>query len=140
MHFVHSVEIDRPAEVVFAFLGEPENNPRWQDGMVSCAWTSETHGEVGSTYAQTARFLGRDIETHFVVTEAEGLSVRIESTKSTFPIQVTRRVEALGPQRCRVTADVAGQPTGLMKWLSFLAKGSIRKDYARLQALLESES
>ena len=138
---VCSVEVERPADVVFAFVADFENNPRWQGGMDTCRWTSDTRGVVGSTYAQEAHFLGKRIETHFEVTELEsGRSIGIESTVSTFPIQVTRTVEALGPDRCRVTAHVRGQPTGLMKLFSPMVGRAVRKDYARLKALLESET
>jgi hypothetical protein len=84
--------------------------------MVACAFTSEGPIGVGSTYIQEARFPGMRIDTHFAVTQYEpGRSISIESTVSTFPIQVTRSVEGLGEGRCRVTAHVRGQPTGLLK-------------------------
>jgi len=136
--FQHSVEIARPADEVFAFVADFANNPRWQGGMVACRWTSENTGQVGSTYAQEARFLGRPIITEFEVVAVDpGRSIEINSTKSTFPIQVTRSVEPLGDGACRVTAHVRGQPTGWMKWLSGMVKGSVRKDYAKLKDLLE---
>ena len=135
-----SVEIDRPADEVFAFVADFANNPRWQGGMDSCRWTSDTRG-VGATYAQVAHFLGKTIETHFEVTAVEpGRSISIESTVSTFPIQVTRSVEALGPGRSRVTAHVRGQPTGWMKLFAPLVGRAVRKDYARLKAILEAET
>ncbi|MEQ9324908.1 MAG: SRPBCC family protein [Polyangiaceae bacterium] len=137
--FEHSVEIDRPAEEVFAFVSDFENNPRWQGGMVSCEWTSEQTKVVGATYVQHAKFMGKRIDTHFVVTElVPGARVSIESTKSTFPIQVTRSVEPIGERRCRVTAHVRGQPTGLMAWMTPMVRHSIRGDYARLETLLET--
>jgi carbon monoxide dehydrogenase subunit G len=137
--FEHAIEIARPADEVFAFLADFENNPRWQGGMRSCTWTSREKQVVGSTYVQEARFLGRRIDTHFRVTEYEpGRKISIESTKSTFPIQVTRKVEPLGEGRCRVTAHIRGQPTGLLELFSGMVRGSVRKDYARLKVLLES--
>lgn len=138
--FTHSIEIDRPAAEVFAFVAEPENNPTWQGGMRSCKWTSPTRLEVGSTYAQEASFLGFRIETLFRVTEFEpGRTISIESTQSTFPIQVTRSVESLGPDRCRVTAHIRGQPTGIIKLMSGMVRGSVRKDYLKLKSMLESK-
>jgi uncharacterized membrane protein len=139
LDFRHSVEIDRPADEVFAYVADFANNPRWQGGMQSCRWTSDETAAVGATYVQEAKFLGRRIETHFRVTEYEpGRRVSIESTVSTFPIQVTRTVEPLSATRCRVTAHVRGQPTGVLALMSGLVKRSIRADYHRLQAELES--
>lgn len=138
--FVETLEIRRPAEDVFAYLAEFENNPRWQSGMRSCRWTSEVRTEVGATYVQEAKFFGRKIETHFRVTGYEpGRSISIESTQSTFPIQVTRSVEAIDDRRCRVSAHIRGQPTGLLKLLSGMVKRTVAKDYARLKATLEGQ-
>jgi uncharacterized membrane protein len=139
LDFKHSIEIARPAGVVFAYVAEFENNPTWQGGMRSCAWTSEERMGVGSTYVQQARFFGRRIDTHFRVTEMEpGRRISIESSQSTFPIQVTRSVEPLGAEQCRVTAHIRGQPTGVLKLFSGMVKKSVRKDYEKLRALLES--
>lgn len=139
LDFTHSVEIARPASEVFEYVADFENNPRWQGGMQSCRWTSSQRMSVGATYVQEARFLGRRIDTHFRVSEYEaGRRISIESTRSTFPIQVTRSVEALGGDRCRVTAHVRGQPTGLLKLFSPMVKTSVRKDYRRLKTTLES--
>ena len=141
LDFVHSIEIDRPAEAVFDYISDFENNPKWQGGMRACRWTSESRRDVGSTYVQEARFVGRKIETRFEVTAYDpGTSISIESTQSTFPIQVTRSVEALGADRCRVRAHIRGQPTGLLKLLSGMVKKSVAKDYARLKELLESSA
>ncbi|MEM6929335.1 MAG: SRPBCC family protein, partial [Myxococcota bacterium] len=83
MDFLHRQPVRRPANEVFDFVADFENNPRWQAGMEACRWTSETRFEVGSTYDQEARFLGRPILTSFVVTDyAPGRSISIESTKS----------------------------------------------------------
>ena len=137
--FVHSVDVERPAAEVFDYIADFENNPRWQGGMRSCRWTSNARRCTGATYVQEASFLGRRIETHFRVTEYEpGRRISIESTQSTFPIQVTRSVEALGDDRCRVTAHVRGQPTGILKLLRGMVKKSVTKDYANLKSMLES--
>jgi carbon monoxide dehydrogenase subunit G len=134
----HSIELARPAAEVFAVLADFSRNPEWQGGMVACRWTRGGPGEPGATYEQEARFLGRPILTAFEVVAVEpGRSVEIHSTQSTFPIQVTRSVEALGPDRCRVTAHVRGQPTGLLKLFGGMVGRSVRADYARLKVMLE---
>ena len=138
MDFVHRQLVRRPPDEVFAFIAEFENNPRWQSGMVACRWTSDARLEVGSTYDQEARFFGRPILTSFVVTAYEpGRSISIESTESTFPIQVTRTVEP-ADDGCIVTAHVRGQPTGLLALLSFMVPLSVRRDYRALSRLLEA--
>jgi hypothetical protein len=139
MDFTHTQRIERPAGEVFAFVADFENNPTWQGGMVRCTWDGPERG-VGSTYSQEARFFGRPILTTFRVTALDpGRSISIESIQSTFPIQVTRTV-ALKDGGCTVTAHVRGQPTGLLKLFSAMVPRSIRKDYAALQAQLESSA
>ena len=136
--------VNRPAGEVFEFFSDASNNPRWQNGMVSCEWTSEPPIAVGSTYTQRARFAGRDVISEFEVTEFEpGRKIRIETTKSTFPIQVTRTVEPIDDTTCQVVAEITGGPeSGPMRWLAPLmekrAQKSVDTDYDRLVQLLET--
>ena len=47
-----SIDIDLPPGELFAFLSDFENNPKWQNGMKVCTWTSAPPLRVGSTYTQ----------------------------------------------------------------------------------------
>lgn len=136
-------EINRSAAEVFAFFADASNNPRWQNGMTSCEWSTEGPIEVGSKYTQHARFMGRDVVSIFEVTKFEpGRLIRIETIESTFPIQVTRTVESIDAGSCTVSANISGGPEkGIMKWLEPLAAAKAQKsvdaDYDRLVQLLE---
>lgn len=135
------VDIARPPEVVFAVIADMARNVEWQKGMVSCDWTSAPPHGAGSTYEQVASFMGKKILTTFEVTEFEApRHIRIESIVSTFPLDITRTVEAT-PGGSRVAAVVKGEPGGLMKLFAPLmnrqAQRSITADYQRLVALLE---
>ncbi len=141
---ISSIEIDRPADEVFAFLADMANNPRWQKGQRRCDWTSPPPLAVGSTYDQQARFLGRTIASSFEVTELEpGRRLRIETVGGTMPIDVTRTVEPLSDERSRVTARVRGSapvPLRLLgPMLDRLVQRSVDADYRRLKALLERD-
>lgn len=143
MRLESAVEIDRPADEVFAVVSDFSRNPEWQGGMKSAQWTTEPPLRVGSTYEQVARFLGRDVVTTFeVVGYEEGRSVTIESRQSSFPITVTRAVESLGPDRSRVSAVITGRPGRFFRLfgplLRMMAERSVRQDYQRLRRLLES--
>ena len=138
-----SLEIERPAAEVFAVVSDFSRNPEWQGGMRSAEWTSQPPIRVGSTYDQVARFLGRDIVTSFEVVAYEPeRSITIESRRSSFPIRVARSVEPLGDDRCRVTADVSGEPGRFFRLfgplLDRMAARSVRSDYRRLKAMLEA--
>lgn len=134
--------IDRPADEVFAFLSDWANNPSWQQGMEACVWTSEPPMRRGSTYDQQARFLGRPIVSSFEVVEYEpGAKVRIVTTSSTMPLDITRSVEALGPSQTRVRALIRGGPLGVARLLDpviqRMVQRNVTRDYRRLRALLE---
>lgn len=137
------VEIERAAGAVFDYLADMENNPTWQRGQQSCVWTSEPPLALGSTYDQRARFLGRDIVSSFEVVEFEpGRRIRITSTSGSMPIDVTRTVEPLGSDRCRVGAVVRGEPPRAFRilgpLLDRLVARSVNADYERLKAELEN--
>ena len=142
MHVTSDLEVHRPAAEVFGFVADAENNPRWQQGMRSCRWTTPPPIGVGSVYEQHASFLGREITSTFEVVRFEPHRlITIRTIASTFPIEVTRSVTALDAERCRVSADVRGEPAGVfriaMPLLRRMVQRSVRTDYRRLRALLE---
>lgn len=136
--------IARAADEIADFFFDASNNPKWQDGMVSCEWTSAAPIAVGSTYRQHARFMGRDVISTFEVTALEpGRSITIDTIESTFPIRVVRRVDPIDQGSCRVSAEISGGPQkGPLKWIEPLvgarAQKSVNADYDRLVQLLES--
>ena len=137
MHVTVERKIPRPAQEVFAFFSDASNNPTWQKGMVSCAWTSEGPIDVGSTYEQVAEFMGKEIRSTFSVTAFDpGRRIVIETVESTFPIHVDRAVKPIDAESCRVFATISGGPGGVMKLLAPLtdkmAQRSIEADYDRL--------
>lgn len=138
-----TIEIDRDPEEVFDYLSDFSRNPEWQSGMTSCEWTSEPPVEVGSTYEQQAKFLGRTLTNSFEVVALEpGRSITISSTDGTFPITVTRAVEPLPDGGSRVSATVEGDPSGVFRLaepvLRRMVRRSVAGDYRRLKGILES--
>ncbi len=145
MHTTSEVIVNRSAADVFDVVADMSRNPEWQKGMKSCVWTSDGPIGIGSTYDQVARFAGKEILTSFEVVEFEaGDRIRIKSTKSTFPLDITREVHSINDGSSRVVATVAGEPGGLMKLLRPITKlmvtRSVRGDYARLKSQLEGSA
>ena len=137
-----SVDIARSPEDVFAYITNFENNPKWQNGMVSCTFTTLPPIRVGSQYKQVAQFMGREIISQFEVKRfVPNERVEFETFESTFSIQIVREVSPI-EGGTRVHAIISGQPGGLMGLLSPLMKGIMRRqiegDYQRLKVLLES--
>ena len=144
MEVTTSVDIAAPPEEVFAYLSEMENNPKWQSGMVSARWTSDSPIGVGSTYDQVATFLRRKIESTFEVEAYQpGRMIRASSTASSFPITFTRMVEP--PESgTKVTAIITGDASGFFKLaepiLRMMVQRSVDGDYRNLRKVLAPES
>jgi uncharacterized membrane protein len=141
---VVELEIDRPASVVWEYMKNAEHNPEWLRNMRSASWITEPPIAVGSRYEQVARFLGKDVRTSFEVTALdEGRTITISSLPgSSFPIEITRRVEPLGPERSRVREVAGGDSSGFYRiaepLLRAMVRRNIARDYKRLRQLLES--
>lgn len=140
---ITTIEVARPAAEVFDYVSDMENNPEWQNGMKSCRWTTDPPTGVGSRYDQLASFMGRIITSRFEVSEfVPGECIRIVTYESTFPLDIVRKVEPLGEERCAVTAIVRGEQAGIFKifgpLLSKIVGSSVRRDYEALQLLLET--
>lgn len=138
-----SIEIERPAEAVFDFVTDFPKNPTWQRGMQSCRWTSEPPLQVGSTYEQHARFLGKDLYQSFAVVELDpGRRIKFTSTSGSFPITVTRTVDAVGESRARFTEAVEGDARGFYRiatpLLGWLVRRAIARDFPVLKRILEA--
>jgi len=133
-----SIDVEQPPDEVFEYWAEWSNNPSWQTGMESCTWTSEPPLQLGSTYDQRASFLGRPIISSFEVVEFEpGTKLRIKTTKSTLPLDITRKVSPGPDGGTTLNATIRGEPTGLMRLFNPLAQRmverNINKDYERLR-------
>ena len=135
-------EIKVPAKETFLYVKDFSNNAKWQSGIKSTDWTSPPPIRVGSTYDQLADY--KDTVTGYEIIAIEpGRSITTESRRgATFPITVTRRVDPLGPSRCRITVDLVGHPRGWRRFARPLVVTTVRKsieaDYRRLKRLLET--
>lgn len=137
------ITVNLPANEVFEFISNFENNPRWQSGIQEARFTSEGPLGIGSTYEQSSKFLGRRIQTSFEVIAYEPRAmVKARSTSGSFPITFTRSVESL-EEGTRVTAVIEGDASGFFRLaeplLNRMVERQINADYAALKELLESQ-
>ena len=67
MRIQESVQINRPLEDVYEYVANPENLPEWTGIVIETR--KDTPGPLleGSTFTSVAKFLGRRIESSFVV-------------------------------------------------------------------------
>lgn len=132
------------AHEVFAFLSNMENNPSWQQGMVSCNIIGDMPLRVGQEYLQESFFFGRQINSHFKVIEyEENYLIKATTLESSFPITFTRIVTG-DDHTCRVQAYIEGDSSKYYKLLEPIMQRivykSIHKDYYRLKDLMEYNS
>lgn len=71
MKITESVIIDRPIDEVFAYAGEPSNDPQWSTAFVEARMTSDGPLAKGSTFTEQMRFLGKRFDIECEVTEYE---------------------------------------------------------------------
>jgi uncharacterized membrane protein len=139
-----SVEIACPPGRAWTYLADAERNVQWLDNMESCRWITEPPIAVGSRYEQVAMFLGKQVRTTFEVTELrDGAEIAISSLPgSSFPLTITRRLEAMNARRCRVTEIAGGDPRGFYRVAEPLMRPLVRRNiaraYAKLKRLLET--
>ena len=138
-----TIVVAKPLEDVFAFWADHSNNTRWQLGQKRCEWTSDGPIGVGSTYEQEASFLGRPIISRFECTEFEpDRRIRIVTTESTMPLDITREVSRTDDGRTRLVATIRGGSDGWSRLFDPLTRRMVArttaKDYRRLAELLDS--
>jgi uncharacterized membrane protein len=141
---VVELEINRPQGVVWEYMENAEHNPEWLQNMQTASWTTEPPIRVGSRYDQVARFLGKEVRTSFEVTRLEaGRRITISSLPgSSFPLTITRELEPLGDEACRVAETAEGDAGGFYRLaeplMRPLVRRNIKRAYERLKRLLET--
>ncbi|HWI43694.1 MAG TPA: SRPBCC family protein [Nocardioides sp.] len=70
MEIHRTLELDRTPEEVFSYLQDFTNTEEWDPATVRTERVSGDGG-VGTSYANTSRFLGRETELRYVVEEVE---------------------------------------------------------------------
>ena len=142
---VVQIEINRAPAVVWEYMANAEHNPEWLRNMRSCRWITGPPIRAGSRYEQAARFLGREVRTTFEVSSLqEGRLITISSLPgSSFPLTITRQVDPIGDERCRVTETAGGDPSGFYRIAEALMRAMVRHNitraYRTLKQLLENQ-
>lgn len=138
-----SIEIDRPAAEVFAYVDQLERHGEWQDAIVSARKDPSGPTRVGTRNIERRRVPGGPQEFVSEIIEhdpprrivARGLNGPIRPT-------VTVTVEPIGDgSRSRFTLELALRGIGIGRLFVLLARRSARtqipRDQARLKAILE---
>lgn len=107
-----SVLIRRPADEVFAFVSDVENDIKWRGGIVSIRRTTPGPIGAGTRSAEVLSVMGRTLETENEVHEfVAGQRMASRTIKGPTPVQVVRTVEAApggAVFRYQLRSDVSG--------------------------------
>ena len=136
-----AIDISRPSAVVFDFVADQTNAPRWQHGLVEVERVTPGPIGVGTEHVFVRRFAGRRLSsrnryTHFVPERY----VALEFPDGWARGRASYLVEAVGPTLTRlwsrVELDVGGAFGVLAPMLARVLERDTRTDEAVLRSLL----
>ena len=142
----HTVVIRRPVEEVFAFATDPNNAPLWQSTSLETQQTSEGPVDVGTTFRDTTKFLGRRIESTYELTENDPPHKQcMRITSGPIPGSGCYLFEpADGGGSTRFTQTFEAEVGGFFKLAEPLVGRALRRqteaDMATLKDILENEA
>ena len=140
-----AIEIRRPRDEVAAYASNPDNAPTWYVNIKKVEWMTARPLRVGSRVAFVARFLGRQLQYVYEVTEWHaGHRFVMRTAEGPFPMETSYGWESVQNDSTRMTLRNRGNPAGFARILSpFMAMAMRRaneKDLKRLKNLLEGRA
>jgi uncharacterized membrane protein len=139
----HTVVIDRPVEEVFAFATDPNNDSLWQSTTLETEQTSEGAVDVGTTFRNTTKFLGRQVESTSEISENEPPHKQcLRITSGPIPGSGCYLFESADDGSTRFTQTFEAEVGGFFRLAEPVVGRAIRRqmeaDMATLKDLLEA--
>ena len=137
------LDIERPADEVFAFVSDQTNAPLWQNGLHEVRRLTVGPIGVGSEHAFVRRFADRRLESRNRFTQYdEGRRfVEFEIPDGSLTGTASYAVAPTGDASCRLTSRMDFRASGLMRLAEPLLARVLRRDSERdelaLKRLLE---
>lgn len=138
-----TIVIERPISDVAEFAGDPSNAPAWYRRIDRAEWQTDPPIALGSRIEFSAKFLGRQLEYTYEVTEyTPGEQVAMRTTEGPFPMATTYTWRPVGDRATHMVLRNHGEPAGFSKLFApFMARAmarAMRQDLADLKRLLET--
>jgi Uncharacterized conserved protein len=142
--FEINLVINRPIEEVFAFISNPENQPRWRAATLEITRTSSEPLDVGSVVKGRFTFLGRPFEGNLEIIALEPhRSYTARMVEGPFPLEARYTLKPAG-SGTQLTLVIEGEPGGFFKLAEplvvSLAKRSYESDLHNLKDMLEAQA
>ena len=137
-----SIVIRRPIGVVFAFVADQTNGPRWQSGLLEVRRTTDGAIGVGTRHTAVRKFMGRRLEaTNEYIAYVPDKEVTFKGTANSADFQHSYLTEAT-TEGTKLTSRMEMRPNGLAGLAEPLIATSLRREMAaslsELKDLLEN--
>jgi carbon monoxide dehydrogenase subunit G len=137
-----SIEIERAREDVYALVGDPENDVKWQAAVLAVRKITPGPIRAGSQYRHTLGILGQRMDVAVEISAREPHASYVLQCISG-PLAFETRVELLRAGRATVVNTVVeGRPTGVARIaavaLSRHRRGEIERDMRTLKRMMEA--
>jgi hypothetical protein len=145
MRIVGSVDIDRPAGQVWAYVADYGNDPSWRAGVTQMRPSQPGPAQEGVTTYELLRLLGRTFRTDATIDRVEpGRRLQWRAHDRQKRLEGSRLVEPTGPGSCRFTEVVEGRLLGPLRPLeplvAWLLRWEATGDLGRLKHLLQTSA
>ena len=142
MRVVGSVEINRPASHVWAYVADYGNDTSWRAGISKMRPSLPGPAQAGVTTQEALRLLGLSFRTDATIYRVQaGRLLQWRAQDRQKQLQGARLVEPTGQHTCRFTEVVEGRLLGLLRPLGPLVAWLLRRqataDMRRLKQILE---
>jgi Polyketide cyclase / dehydrase and lipid transport len=123
--------IERPRDLVAAYLRDPTNDTEWIGGIRSARLLTPGPVGVGSQVERLAVFLGRRVEYVLEITDLTDDQLAMRSVRSPFPIRVRYGHRDAGGGATRVSLRVEGDAGRFYALAGPLVGAAVHRSIAR---------
>ena len=129
MRFINVIDVAQSLHVTFSFVSNFCNAPQWNYAVIKTEQTSEGPIDIGTTFRQQRKFLGKILDDSFIITEYKVDSiVTIKSIKAEYPFLISYSFEA--SDKGTLITNSFELKGGIINILGFLIKYRVKKAVA----------
>jgi uncharacterized membrane protein len=137
------IVVERTRHAVAEYSSDPDNATAWYTNITAVQWETPKPASLGSRFAFTAQFLGRELNYTYEVTElVPDRRFVMRTAQGPFPMETTYTWDDAPNGSTLMTLRNSGEPSGFSRIvtpvLAIAMKRANRKDLAKLKSMLEA--